>query len=109
MEARLSSEESLAIQTAALIESICPETDDPARCESLMTEFWPVIGTTMYPVFIEGTSLCGALGVCMKRNALKEWTCEECVKGINDIGGIITTEETITAVMDFLKVHHGVI
>jgi hypothetical protein len=109
MEVRLSSEASLAIQTAALIEAICPETDDPARCEALMTEFWPVIGTTMYPVFIEGQSLCGALGVCFvhhrKSNKMvREWTCDECVKGINDIGGIITTEETITAVMDFLKV-----
>jgi hypothetical protein len=73
-----------------------------------MTEFWPVIGTTMYPVFIEGQSLCGALGICFvqhKKAALvKEWTCEECTQGINDIGGIITTEETIGAVMAFLKV-----
>jgi hypothetical protein len=107
MEARLSSEASLTIQTGALIEAICPETDDPARCESLMTDFWPVIGKTMYPVFIEGESLCGAggLGVCTKRrNVVREWTCEECVKGVNDIGGLITTEETIAAVIAFLNV-----
>ena len=101
---RLSSEASLAIQMAALISAICPETDDPGRCEDLMYEFWPVIGTTMYPVFIEGESLCGALGVCFKRSLVKEWTCEECIKGINDIGAIITAEETIVAVIAFLKV-----
>jgi hypothetical protein len=107
MEVRLSSDASLEIQTGALIEAICPQTDDPARCESLMTEFWPKIGLAMYPVFIEGESLCGAggLGVCTKRrNLVREWTCEECVKGVNDIGGIITTEETIAAVIAFLKV-----
>jgi hypothetical protein len=109
MEVRLSSDKSLAIQSGALIEAICPQTDDPARCEGLMTDFWPVIGKTMYPVFIEGGSLCGAIGVCLKkRDLVKEWTCEDCVTGINDIGGIITSEETIMAVMDFLKVIAGV-
>jgi hypothetical protein len=109
METRLSSEQSLDFQTIAIIESFCPETDDPARCENLLTEFWPIIGTIMYPVFIEGYFLCGALNICMRRNALKEWTCENCVKSVNDIADIIISEETITAVMDFLKVKHGVL
>jgi hypothetical protein len=109
MEARLLSEESLNIQTIAIIESFCPEMGDPARCESLLTEFWPIIGRIMYPVFIEGYFLCGALDICMRRNPLKEWTCENCVKSVNDIADIIISEETITAVMDFLKVKNGVI
>ena len=105
MEARLSSETSLAIQTAALIEAICPETDDPARCEALMTEFWPVIGTTMYPVFIEGESLCGAIGVCFankKRSLVREWTCEDCTAGISGTVNILAG--AIPDVITFLKV-----
>ena len=54
----------------------------------------------MYPVFLEGNSVCGQLGVC----GVREWTCEECVDGVGQIAGIISDPSTVESVVAFLKV-----
>ena len=54
----------------------------------------------MYPVFLEGNSVCGQLGVC----GVREWTCEECVDGVGQIAGIISDPATVESVVAFLKV-----
>ena len=58
----------------------------------------------MYPVFLEGNSVCGQLGVCY----IREWTCEECVNGVGQIAGIISDPATVESVIAFLKVGHTI-
>ena len=78
------------------------QLDDPAGCEAGLNAHWADIANAMYPVFLEGTSVCGQLSVCYVR----EWTCEECVDGVGQIAGIISDSATVEAVIAFLKVGH---
>ena len=77
--------------------------EDPAGCEAGITTSWSEIATAMYPVFLEGNSVCGTLGLCTAR----EWTCDECVGGLGQIGGIISDPTTIADVVAFLQVRFG--
>ena len=54
----------------------------------------------MYPVYLEGNSVCGQLSVCYVRDN----TCDECVDGVGQIGGIISDPATVESVIAFLKV-----
>ena len=76
------------------------QLDDPAGCEAGLNAHWANIANAMYPVFLEGTSVCGQLSVCYVR----EWTCEECVDGVGQIAGIISDPATVESVVAFLKV-----
>ena len=96
---RLSTEESLAVQAGALVEALCPQADDPALCEAVLSVHWAVIALAMYPTFIEPNSVCGSLGACQ---AMREWTCEDCQNGIAALGDIIV--EAIPDIIEFLKV-----
>merc|ERR1712127_424440 len=82
--ALLSSEDSITRQIGALVPAICPESEDPAMCEEMIVTAWGDIGRAMYPVFLEGT-------------------CDECVSGINSIGGLIADPATIEEVITFLR------
>ena len=53
----------------------------------------------MYPVFLEGTSVCGQIMGCQ----LRDWTCDECTGGLAAIGGIIADPATIADVVTFLQ------
>ena len=76
------------------------QLEDPAGCEAGLTAHWADIATAMYPVYMEGNSVCGQLSVCYVRDI----TCEECVDGVGQIGGIISDPATVESVIAFLKV-----
>jgi hypothetical protein len=101
--ARLMSEESLAEQTAFLVETLCPNAEDPALCEAVIGVHWAVIGPAMYPTFLEANSVCSTLGACSAaRNVVREWTCEDCTGGISGIADVVVA--SIPEIIEFLKV-----
>jgi hypothetical protein len=100
--ARLSSEESLAIQAETLVSAICPDAEDPAFCEAVLGIHWGVIALAMYPTFLEPNSVCGTLGACAKRDLIKEWTCEDCTGGIASIADVVVA--AVPDIIEFLKV-----
>ena len=76
------------------------QLDDPAGCEAGLTAHWSDIANALYPVYMEGNSVCGQLSVCYVRDI----TCDECVNGVGQIGGIISDPATVESVLAFLKV-----
>lgn len=60
----------------------------------------------MYPVFLEGNAVCGDMGVCKVKSLVAEPTCDDCTGGLASIAGMISSEETVGMVIDFLKVTH---
>ena len=58
----------------------------------------------MYPVFLEPTAVCGDLGICKVKSVVAEPTCEDCLGGTEAVAGLMSSEETLIAVMEFLKV-----
>ena len=101
---RLQTEESLALQAIVLYETLCPSAGDPAVCQSIISTHWVVIGLAMYPTFFDANTICTTLQACpgAVRRSMREWTCEECTGGIEDMGGILVGQ--IPDIVDFLKV-----
>ena len=60
---------------------------------------WPEIARAMYPVYLEGASVCGQIMGCQ----LRDWTCDECTGGLAAIGAIIADPATIADVTTFLQ------
>ena len=48
MTGYLQSDDSLMEQTAILKAALCPEADDPARCEAAMDTYWSQIGKNSF-------------------------------------------------------------
>jgi hypothetical protein len=96
----LQTEESLALQTEALIGTLCPGAEDPAICEAVINTHWALIGLAVYPAFFEPNAICGTLGIC--NSLVKEWTCETCIGGIEGAARIVMN--LAPEIMDFLKV-----
>merc|ERR1719154_894894 len=82
---RLSGDESIQEQIGILLGNICPGAEDPAACETGIGAAWPDIARAMYPVFLEGTAVCGQIMGCQ----LREWTCDECTGGLAAIGDVV--------------------
>merc|ERR1719305_1557341 len=47
--ARLSSEESIAVQQGILVGGLCPTSEDPALCEASLPGFWANIAAILWP------------------------------------------------------------
>merc|ERR1712055_1243490 len=58
---RLTSEASIEEQLAVLLDTICPEAADPAKCVEELSSGWAEIAAVMYPVFLESTKVCTML------------------------------------------------
>merc|ERR1712226_1306436 len=80
---RLTGDESIQEQIGILLGNICPGAEDPAACEAGIGAAWPEIARAMYPVYLEGASVCGQIMGCQ----LRDWTCDECTGGLAAIGG----------------------
>ena len=76
------------------------QLDDPAGCKAGVSAHWADIANAMYPVFLEGNSICSQLSVCHVR----EWTCDECVSVVGHLSLIISS--SAESVVAFLKVGH---
>jgi len=103
MQAYLMSAESIAEQTELLVALLCPQLEDPAGCETGIRTWWAGIGAAMYPVFLEPGSVCEELAACKVKGMVATPTCNECIGGCGAVGTIISTDERIATIADFLK------
>ena len=51
--ARLTTEESIAAQSAVLVGGLCPTTEDPAACEAGLPGFWAAIAVILWPGYYD--------------------------------------------------------
>merc|ERR1711953_673036 len=79
--------------------TICPQAENPRDCITRLTAAWPEIAGLIYPRYLDGNAVCGALGSC----ALREWTCEECTNGLVQIATIFVQQEYIDDIISFLQ------
>merc|ERR1712012_1099513 len=98
--ARLTGETSLVEQISVMVDTICPQAENPGDCITRLTAAWPEIAGLIYPRYLDGNAVCGALGSC----ALREWTCEECTNGLVQIATIFVQQEYIDDIISFLLV-----
>jgi len=98
--ARLTGETSLVEQISVMVDTICPQAENPGDCITRLTAAWPEIAGLIYPRYLDGNAVCGALGSC----ALREWTCEECTNGLVQIATIFVQQEYIDDIISFLQV-----
>merc|ERR1711892_891646 len=96
---RITGEESLAEQAAILTGALCPAAPNPAECEEALPVQWPLIGTVLFPEFLQADAVCGDTGVC---SLFKEITCEDCEAGVAYITGLMGDADQIAAAVDFL-------
>merc|ERR1712037_808736 len=96
---RLTGEDSIAEQTSVMADTICPQAENPEDCVTRLTAAWPEIAGLIYPRYLDGNAVCGALGSC----ALREWTCEECTNGLVQIATIFVQQEYIDDIISFLQ------
>merc|ERR1712226_1001034 len=66
---RLTGDESIQEQIGILLGNICPGAEDPAACEAGIGMAWPEIARAMYPVYLEGASVCGQIMGCQLRDS----------------------------------------
>merc|ERR1712033_15615 len=61
--ARLSSEESIAVQQGILVGGLCPTSEDPALCEANLPGFWAGIAAILWPGYWDPSAewMCGPI------------------------------------------------
>merc|ERR1711971_1462099 len=96
---RLTGEDSIAEQTSVMADTICPQAENPEDCVTRLTAAWPEIAGLIYPRYLDGNTVCGALGSC----TLREWTCEECTDGLVQIATIFNEQTYIDDIIAFLQ------
>merc|ERR1712168_719277 len=94
-------EESIAEQTGDLIQALCPQAEDPAMCESVISEWWPKMSAVLVPKFLDPEVCCSQLGVCSLKSMLSEPTCDECKNAMQGLSGLLMTQ--IDAMIVYLK------
>merc|ERR1712079_57618 len=67
--ARLTGEASLVEQISVMVDTICPQAENPGDCITRLTAAWPEIAGLIYPRYLDGNAVCGALGSCALRPA----------------------------------------
>merc|ERR1719264_2521592 len=65
---RLTGEVSLAEQISVMVDTICPQAENPDDCITRLTAAWPEIAGLIYPRYLDGNTVCGALGSCELRS-----------------------------------------
>jgi len=93
---RLTGDVSLAEQISVMVDTICPQAENFDDCVIRLTAAWPEIAGLIYPRYLDGHGVCGAMGSCK----LREWTCEDCTDGLDKIAEMfaqpIFIEDSIT-------------
>ena len=100
--ARLLTEDSLAEQIDILKAAGCAVLEDPEACITLVDTWWGVMASILYPNLMNPQNLCMMSGNCMVKS-VKEWTCEECVGGVEMAANYFASEESIQAGIDLLS------
>merc|ERR1712020_498401 len=105
--ARLTGETSLGEQISVMVDTICPQAENPEDCITRLTAAWPEIAGLIYPRYLDGNTVCVGLGSCELRDERGvlypivpihrsgEWTCEECTNGLVQIATIFVQQEYI--------------
>ena len=97
---RLLSEDSLVEQMDLLKTGVCSVLEDPVACNELVDTWWVLMAGVLYPNLMNPQDLCNNAGVC---DIAKDWTCEDCVGGIEFASGYFESEESIQAGIDLLS------
>merc|ERR1712192_300656 len=98
---RLTGVVSIAEQVSVMADTICPQAENPEDCVTRLSAAWPEIAGLIYPRYLDGNTVCGALGSC----SLREWTCEECTNGLVQIATIFV-EQTLTILLVLRTLPH---
>eukprot|EP00092_Neocalanus_flemingeri_P007530 GFUD01008128.1.p1 GENE.GFUD01008128.1~~GFUD01008128.1.p1 ORF type:complete len:209 (-),score=58.78 GFUD01008128.1:88-651(-) len=99
---RLLSEDSLAEQMTILKSAGCTVTADPEACITLVDTWWGVMASILYPSLMVPKDLCMGNGACEAR-IVREWTCDECLGGVEYAAGFFEMEESIQAAVELLS------
>jgi len=106
LNARLTSDTSIAEQTNVLIAAVCPMAEDAAMCKGGLSTWWGAMAKCLYPHFILDSEVCIALGYCGEQSALpqsSEWTCEACTDTMQSVAAMIKVPETISEGVSWLQ------
>merc|ERR1719341_2599719 len=87
---RLLTEDSLVEQMDLLKTSGCSVLEDPVACNELVDTWWTLMAGVLYPNLMNPQELCNSAGVC---DIARDWTCEDCVGGIEFASGYFATED----------------
>ena len=98
---RLLTEASLAEQMDLLKTAGCGVMEDPVACNELVDSWWGVMASILYPTLMNPEALCNMDGVC-ESEVLKDWTCEDCVGGVELASGYFESEESVQIAVDLL-------
>merc|ERR1719460_1466333 len=100
--ARLTTEESIAAQSAVLVGGLCPTTEDPAECEANLPGFWAGIAAILWPGYYDPNAewQCGPICEAPEDTVM---TCDDCKMGLQaDIDQLLATE-TLDAIVEILS------
>ena len=99
---RLLTEESLQEQMDILKSGGCAVLEDPEACNSLVETWWGTMAAILYPNLMDPLNLCTLSMACMEEVA-RDWTCEDCVGGLEFASGYFESEEIIEAAIEILS------
>jgi len=102
----LTSAASIEEQELALIQTLCPATEDPKACEQGIKQWWGEMAGCLYPHFIGADDACQKLGLCTKNKMMsqpRDWTCEECTAIMGQVGGFLVDEGTVAEAVEYLQ------
>ena len=97
---RLTSEESLVEQTDLLKTAVCEVMEDTAACNELVDTYWVLMAGILYPTLMNPQDLCNNAGAC---DITRDWTCEDCVGGLEFAAGYFESEESVQAGIELLS------
>ena len=80
----------------------CPAQADPEACNALVDTWWAIMASILYPTFMDPLTLCQFGEICDMR-IVKEWTCEECIGGVEFAAGVFEDVSTIQAAVTLLS------
>merc|ERR1711910_192971 len=97
--ARLTTEESIAAQSAVLVGGLCPTTEDPAACEAGLPGFWASIAVILWPGYYDPSAewMCAPICAAPEDTVM---TCDQCKMGIQAAVDQLLAPETIDAIVD---------
>jgi len=100
--ARLSSEESIAVQQGILVGGLCPTSEDPALCEANLPGFWANIAAILWPGYWDPSAdwMCAPICAAPEDTVM---TCDDCKMGIQAAIDQMLATETLDAIVEFLS------
>merc|ERR1712123_509375 len=84
-----------------LVTRLLTEASLAEQMDLLKTAGWGVMASILYPTLMNPEALCNMDGVCESED-LKEWTCEDCVGGVELATGYFESEESVQIAVDLL-------